>query len=103
MSARRKSVEPACRVCGCTESRACEGGCWWAEVAKGEAPLCSACVGSADDMVEVLIRIKAMNGLTRLPGAVTIIKAAITRRLSRLRPTTGPKIARAPQRRGVSR
>lgn len=32
--------EPACRVCGCTDDRACEGGCWWVE-----ADLCSACVG----------------------------------------------------------
>lgn len=30
-----------CRVCGCTEAFACEGGCHWAE-----ADLCSACVGA---------------------------------------------------------
>lgn len=30
---------PACRVCGCTEDRACPGGCWWVE-----PDLCSACV-----------------------------------------------------------
>jgi hypothetical protein len=29
----------ACRECGCTDARACAGGCWWAE-----ADLCSACV-----------------------------------------------------------
>lgn len=29
-----------CRVCGCTEHNACEGGCWWVE-----HDLCSACVG----------------------------------------------------------
>jgi hypothetical protein len=29
-----------CRKCGCTEDRACPGGCWWA------APgLCSSCAG----------------------------------------------------------
>lgn len=29
-----------CRVCGCTEHRACDGGCWWV------APdLCSSCTG----------------------------------------------------------
>lgn len=28
----------ACRVCGCTEYRACHGGCCWVE-----ADLCSAC------------------------------------------------------------
>lgn len=30
----------ACRVCGCTENNACEGGCWWVE-----DDLCSSCVG----------------------------------------------------------
>lgn len=30
---------PICRVCGCTEERACEGGCTWVA-----ADLCSACV-----------------------------------------------------------
>lgn len=30
-----------CRVCGCSEYSACEGGCWWVE-----GDLCSAC---ADD------------------------------------------------------
>lgn len=39
--------EPACRVCGCTQDRACEGGCWWWVDAGGTAdergPLCSSC------------------------------------------------------------
>jgi hypothetical protein len=30
----------ACRVCGCTEDNACEGGCTWVE-----SDLCSSCVG----------------------------------------------------------
>jgi hypothetical protein len=29
-----------CRVCGCTDDRACPGGCWWVD-----ADLCSACAG----------------------------------------------------------
>ena len=29
-----------CRVCGCTDDRACEGGCYWLE-----ADLCSRCAG----------------------------------------------------------
>lgn len=33
---------PACRICGCTENNACDGGCSWAE-----DNLCSACVGAA--------------------------------------------------------
>lgn len=28
----------ACRVCGCTDFQACEGGCWWVAV-----DLCSSC------------------------------------------------------------
>ena len=28
----------SCRVCGCTDTRACEGGCWWVDV-----DLCSTC------------------------------------------------------------
>lgn len=27
-----------CRVCGCTDDRACPGGCWWVE-----PDLCSQC------------------------------------------------------------
>lgn len=32
-------LERACRVCGCTQNRACLGGCWWIDI-----DLCSACV-----------------------------------------------------------
>jgi hypothetical protein len=34
--------EPVCRVCGCTDERACDGGCIWAE-----ADLCSRCARAA--------------------------------------------------------
>jgi hypothetical protein len=34
------SEEMICRVCGCTDSHACEGGCYWVE-----PRLCSKCVG----------------------------------------------------------
>lgn len=33
-----------CRVCGCTDDRACPGGCYWVE-----EDLCSACVGKEKD------------------------------------------------------
>lgn len=37
---------PACRVCGCTEEQACEGGCHWVEDPQmGE--LCSRCINAA--------------------------------------------------------
>lgn len=32
-----------CRMCGCTENRACDGGCWWVEDPLGLGPLCSEC------------------------------------------------------------
>jgi hypothetical protein len=34
----------SCRICGCTDARACPGGCSWA----GET-LCSACVPTVDE------------------------------------------------------
>ncbi|MDP1555782.1 MAG: hypothetical protein Q8L84_09995 [Hyphomonas sp.] len=37
----------ACRVCGCIDERACEGGCEWVG-----ADLCSACVPDADSARE---------------------------------------------------
>lgn len=33
----------ACRSCGCTDARACPGGCWWVE-----ADLCSTCQDTGD-------------------------------------------------------
>jgi hypothetical protein len=36
--------EPACRVCGCTDEAACEGGCWWVPDPYLEGDLCSACL-----------------------------------------------------------
>ncbi|MDD5302967.1 MAG: hypothetical protein PHS14_07625 [Elusimicrobia bacterium] len=35
---RAVGMEPACRVCGCTEEKACPGGCSWAGVG-----ICSVC------------------------------------------------------------
>lgn len=34
---------PACRMCGCTNEQACEGGCYWVEF-----DLCSTCADKAD-------------------------------------------------------
>ena len=33
-----------CRVCGCTDHRACKEGCWWVEDPEGIGYLCSACL-----------------------------------------------------------
>lgn len=35
-----------CKVCGCTDDRACEGGCSWATLDRnGKKGVCSNCVG----------------------------------------------------------
>jgi hypothetical protein len=59
---RRKSSEPACRCCGCTEHNACEEGCAWVKVEKGSPPLCSACSGTTADLSETLKRADALLG-----------------------------------------
>lgn len=41
-AADRAAGLPACRVCGCTQNAACEGGCAW-----HEPNLCTACVDHA--------------------------------------------------------
>jgi hypothetical protein len=40
--------EARCVICGCTESRACEGGCSWAS---WDPPVCSRCNGRAPFLV----------------------------------------------------
>lgn len=35
---------PACRVCGCTDEQACDGGCEWVEDPEGLGELCSRCL-----------------------------------------------------------
>lgn len=35
--------EPACRVCGCTDERACPGGCYWVPDPEQLVDLCSDC------------------------------------------------------------
>jgi hypothetical protein len=85
---RRKSSEPACRVCGCTEHNACDEGSSWVSTERGSPPLCSACSGGAGDMEEAIKR-----GVTflRRPGiaaaneAVAIGRAAIRRRNARVK------------------
>ncbi|SFV08045.1 hypothetical protein SAMN05421543_1418 [Alicyclobacillus macrosporangiidus] len=40
----REPAESKCRVCGCTESHACEGGCYWVE-----PDLCNRCAVAERD------------------------------------------------------
>jgi ParB/RepB/Spo0J family partition protein len=38
---------PRCRVCGCSDEQACEGGCTWVEDPEGLGDLCSRCLHEA--------------------------------------------------------
>ncbi|RCG27228.1 hypothetical protein DQ384_26275 [Sphaerisporangium album] len=50
----REDVEVAtCRLCGCTEDAACEGGCCWVPNGLG-VDLCSACVGRVRELIDEL-------------------------------------------------
>lgn len=82
----RKSVEPACRVCGCTEHNACDEGCAWVRVEVGSLPLCSACSGTAADMVEAIKRgcdWLRQSGELAISTAIRIGTAARSRRKAR--------------------
>jgi hypothetical protein len=45
-----------CRVCGCTDDRACEGGCFWVDK---DDTLCSTCAGTRGDLAATLRDIAA--------------------------------------------
>jgi hypothetical protein len=38
-------AEQVCRICGCTQNNACQGGCYWVE-----SDLCSACAAIGDPL-----------------------------------------------------
>lgn len=79
---KRRSSEPACRVCGCTEHHACDEGCSWVRVETGSPPLCSACSGTAADMVEAIKRgmsILIVTSVQAAEQAVAIGRAALRR------------------------
>lgn len=64
-------VPRACRVCGCTDDRACEGGCWWVEVG-----LCSACEAQTpspvgDGVVDAVLGVPVLDVATALADVVT--------------------------------
>lgn len=78
----------ACRMCGCTDTHACEGGCFWVET-----DLCSACrqanpflVMGVDDRLPLVKRFdadqcRAALGVDCLQETV---RAALERRLRKL-------------------
>lgn len=79
-----------CRVCKCTDDRACAGGCYWVVVESSSRPLCSTCAGTIGDVAEVLVRVA---GEPRARRRATLSIAAIKRCKQRA------QHLRAPQRR----
>ena len=57
--------ELACSCCGCTESQACPGGCFWISL---EPPICSSCGEVADD-VERQVGEFGLFGAQRCPAS----------------------------------
>jgi hypothetical protein len=44
-----QTAEVCCRVCGCTDTDACPGGCAWVEL---DPPLCSTCATTVTAVIE---------------------------------------------------
>ena len=50
------TTERTCLICGCTDSKACEGGCNWIEGLACREDICSKCITDrVPDFIEVLI------------------------------------------------
>lgn len=49
IEARPRPRDLACSGCGCTDSAACPGGCWWVSY---NPPLCSTCAAKAGTMLD---------------------------------------------------
>lgn len=53
------SAVRSCRLCGCTDNRACPGGCSWAS-----ERLCSACVPTIDETITSLSLVSGTEHIT---------------------------------------
>lgn len=77
-----------CRVCGCTDDRACGLGCSWVSVLDDEPPLCSACSGLPGDTLETCKRLVQVNRTVARPRRyfdqiVRALAERVTERLHR--------------------
>jgi len=73
----------ACRVCGCTDNNACDGGCWWVETGQVEPAhtLCSSCAGQPGDLEYVLHWIDRLLASHRPPIAfIKVLVRGVRRR-----------------------
>jgi hypothetical protein len=72
---------PACRCCNCTEHNACGVGCSWVKVPRGERRLCSACAGTASDVIETGRRIVHLTNTTNARLDIAVVTRALMRRV----------------------
>lgn len=85
MKAKRKKKERACRVCGCTDEKACPGGCSWVE-----RDLCSACAMTAAELIEcVEYEIKTLHDSYFEPVHGCVVDAEIVHAIECLRQVVG--------------
>lgn len=74
ITTRPHQAQLACIVCGCTEDRACEGGCSWVSL---NPPFCSACEELAADLDLMRLRQhtepaeSGLFGVQRCPASAT--------------------------------
>jgi hypothetical protein len=52
-----------CRYCGCTDERACPGGCWWMDEAH---TICSRCSAAPDQAAAVALGLSRARRLLKL-------------------------------------
>ena len=77
-----------CRVCGCTDERACEGGCYWIDA---EQTLCSSCAGTAADLaysLEWITMLRLRHGAREsdvIAATINLADEALKRFAKRLR------------------
>lgn len=50
----------SCRVCGCTDDRACPGGCSWLDIPHDD--LCSACEAAAEHVISMTTAVLRWSG-----------------------------------------
>jgi len=57
-----KTTERTCLICGCTDSKACEGGCGWVTLISTQIDICTKCITERvpeciDLLIEVIMEI----------------------------------------------
>ena len=63
-----------CRICGCTDDHACEGGCCWVDA---DHTVCSSCAGTREDLAGTLKDIVRLRTKYRRPGLIVAIAVSV--------------------------